>query len=100
MNTLCPQDASLDVIPRECQGSIGFTLAFENYILVLIPGAILLLLTPIRIRTIWSRSVKVVSPTILQAVKTVSTSTNRWNIQRTDFDSFRRSALLALVWLY
>ncbi|TKX18902.1 ABC transporter-7 [Elsinoe australis] len=72
MNTLCPQDASLDVIPRECQGSIGFTLAFENYILVLIPGAILLLLTPIRIRTIWSRSVKVVSPTILQAVKTLS----------------------------
>ncbi|KAF2228115.1 P-loop containing nucleoside triphosphate hydrolase protein [Elsinoe ampelina] len=72
MDSLCPQDSSLDVIPRECKGSIGFTLAFENYILVLIPGAILLLLTPLRLRTIWSRSIKVVSPTILQAVKTLS----------------------------
>ncbi|KAF4551534.1 ABC transporter-like protein 11 [Elsinoe fawcettii] len=72
MDFLCPQDTLLDVIPRECQGSIGFTLAFENYILILIPGAILLLLTPLRLRTIWSRSVKVVSPTILQAVKTLS----------------------------
>ena len=72
MDLLCPEDASLSIVPINCRGSIDFTVAFENYILILIPSAILVLLAPIRLQTIRSRSIKVISPTVLQAIKTFS----------------------------
>ena len=74
MDSFCPQDGSLSVIPRDCRGSVDFSLTFENYILVLIPAAALLILAPIRLSSVWNQSIKVVSPTILYALKTVSPS--------------------------
>ncbi|KAF2149258.1 P-loop containing nucleoside triphosphate hydrolase protein [Myriangium duriaei CBS 260.36] len=86
MDYLCPQDASLAIIPRNCKGNIDFTLAFENYILLLIPSAIMVLLAPLRLQTIRARTVKVISPTVLQAVKTFSS---------TCFAGFSLSVLIA-----
>lgn len=66
----CPSDQSVSWLTGDC--GVDFTIAFEDYILILIPAACLLLLAPLRLRTIWSRSVKVITPTILQLFKTVS----------------------------
>lgn len=65
----CPADTSVGWSSGDC--GIDFTLAFENYILILIPAASLILLAPLRLRTIWTRTIKVVTPTILQLIKTV-----------------------------
>lgn len=69
MGANCLSEASVGVTSGAC--GIDFTIAFEDYVLILIPASCLILLAPIRLRTIWSRSIKVVTPTILQLIKTV-----------------------------
>lgn len=79
----CPSDGSVGLLGVECRSGLDLTIAFEDYILILIPAASLLLLAPIRLRTIWSRTIKVHTPTILQLVKTVrifkSTRFEQWS---------------------
>jgi ATP-binding cassette subfamily C (CFTR/MRP) protein 1 len=69
MSTRSCNDGAVGV----CHGARpDLTLALEDYVLILIPAACLLLLAPIRLRRIWSRSRKVVAPTGLWCAKTVS----------------------------
>ncbi|KAL1301466.1 hypothetical protein AAFC00_005715 [Neodothiora populina] len=66
----CPSDGSVTWLSGRC--GIDFTVAFEDYVLILIPATCLLLIAPIRLRTIWSRSIKVATPTVLQLSKNLS----------------------------
>lgn len=52
-------------------GRPDITLGLEDYVLILIPAACLILLAPVRLRRIWSRSRKVVTPTMLWWAKSV-----------------------------
>lgn len=72
----CASDGSVGLLGVECRSGLDLTMAFEDYILILIPAASLLLLAPVRLRTISSRTIKVHTPTILQLVKTVRISVN------------------------
>lgn len=74
MTGYCPQDERLDVLSGQCHGTIDFTLAFEDYILVLIPAAILLLSAPLRIYYISRRSIEIRGLSFLLAAKAVCTT--------------------------
>lgn len=62
-----------DSTPGVCHGGRpDLTLGLEDYVLILIPAACLLFMAPVRLRRIWGRSRKVVTPTALWWAKTVS----------------------------
>lgn len=74
MSLDCPSDGSVGLFGISCHNGLDLTIAFEDYILLLIPAVSFLVLAPIRFCTIWTRTIKVVTPTILQLVKTVRMS--------------------------
>ncbi|KAI5259336.1 P-loop containing nucleoside triphosphate hydrolase protein [Aureobasidium subglaciale] len=53
-------------------GRPDLTLGLEDYVLILIPAACLLFMAPVRLRKIWGRSRKVVTPTALWWAKTIT----------------------------
>ncbi|KAH0165268.1 P-loop containing nucleoside triphosphate hydrolase protein, partial [Aureobasidium melanogenum] len=55
-------------------GRPDLTLGLEDYVMILIPAACLLLMAPLRLRRTWGRSRKVVSPTALWWAKTISST--------------------------
>ncbi|KAH0354202.1 P-loop containing nucleoside triphosphate hydrolase protein, partial [Aureobasidium melanogenum] len=55
-------------------GRPDLTLGLEDYVMILIPAACLLLMAPLRLRRTWGRSRKVVSPTALWWAKTMSST--------------------------
>ncbi|THY82869.1 P-loop containing nucleoside triphosphate hydrolase protein, partial [Aureobasidium pullulans] len=64
-----------DSTPGVCHGGRpDLTLGLEDYVLVLIPAACLLFMAPVRLRRIWGRSRKVVTPTALWWAKTISST--------------------------
>ncbi|KAH0400493.1 P-loop containing nucleoside triphosphate hydrolase protein, partial [Aureobasidium melanogenum] len=55
-------------------GRPDLTLGLEDYVMILIPAACLLLMAPLRLRKTWGRSRKVMSPTVLWWAKTISST--------------------------
>ncbi|KAH0018441.1 P-loop containing nucleoside triphosphate hydrolase protein, partial [Aureobasidium melanogenum] len=55
-------------------GRPDLTLGLEDYVMILIPAACLLLMAPLRLRRTWGRTRKVVSPTALWWAKTISST--------------------------
>jgi ATP-binding cassette subfamily C (CFTR/MRP) protein 1 len=63
-NTCLAIDNSFGPSAGDCHGSIDFTLVFESSILTILPAALLIVITPIRVYFLQQTSVKVKSSLI------------------------------------